>query len=231
MGQGNEGRMSNELTVAGVHWHCDGIFEIVFERNGLEFVPGDCLALFGEDGICSRPYSVASGIGENELRFVIRRMDEGQLSAYLSTRSPGDRVKASPPFGWFRPGPNEKDAPFVFVATGTGISPFLSHFFSRPEIPPAMCLYGVRHLQDAVGIRMIGSRCNLQLAVSGERSPGTHHGRVTDLLDDMPCAPDHHYFLCGLDAMIDEVSAWLEEHGVPIMHIHRECFFNVTHSH
>jgi ferredoxin-NADP reductase len=222
--------MSDHLTVVGVRWQGDGIFEIGFKREGLSFVPGDCVALFGEDGNCSRPYSLASGIDEDELRFVIRRMDDGQVSPYLATCSPGDRVKASPPFGWFRPGPNEGGAPFVFVATGTGISPFLSHFFSRPEIPPAMCLYGVRILQDAVETSMIGSRCSLRLAVSGEECPGTHYGRVTDLLDDMPCAPDHHYFLCGLDAMIDEVSAWLEDHNVPIMHIHRECFFNVTHS-
>jgi len=223
--------MSDQLTVAGVRWHGDGIFEISFERGALEFTPGDCVALFGEDGSCSRPYSVASGTGEDEVRFVIRRMSDGEVSPYLASRSPGDQVKASPPFGWFRPGPNDQNAPFVFVATGTGISPFLSHFLSRPETPPAMCLYGVRRGRDAVGVPMIGSRCNLKLAVSGEACPGAHHGRVTDLLDDMPCSPDHHYFLCGLDAMIDEISAWLENQDVPIMHIHRECFFNVTQSH
>jgi len=34
-----------------------------------------------------------------------------------------------------------------------------------------------------------------------------------------------HFYLCGLDAMIDEVSDWLEEYGVDFTNIHREVFF------
>ncbi len=221
--------MIEGLKVKGVLQHSDGIFEIVFDRNGLDFVPGDCIALFGADQVCSRPYSVASGIGEDELRFVFRRMDSGQVSPFLASRRPGEWVKASPPFGWFRPGPNGQNAPFVFVATGTGISPFLSYLLSRPESPPVLCLYGVRILRDAVSVPVIRDLCNFRLAVSGEVCPEAHHGRVVDLLDHMPCTPECHYFLCGLDTMIDEVSSWLEGRGVPIIHIHRECFFNAKH--
>jgi hypothetical protein len=69
--------MSELLTVTGVHWHSEGIFEISFERNGVDFIPGDCIALFGEDATTSRPYSMASGCAEDTLRFVIRRMGDG----------------------------------------------------------------------------------------------------------------------------------------------------------
>jgi ferredoxin-NADP reductase len=51
---------------------------------------------------------------------------------------------------------------------------------------------------------------------------------VTDLLYDVPHRGDTHYYLCGLDTMIDEVTAWLETKGVPITRIHRECFFNAA---
>lgn len=37
--------------------------------------------------------------------------------------------------------------------------------------------------------------------------------------------PKLHYYLCGLDAMIDEVSDWLEQQQVDYANIHREVFF------
>jgi ferredoxin-NADP reductase len=38
-----------------------------------------------------------------------------------------------------------------------------------------------------------------------------------------------NYYLCGVDSMLDEVTVWLEEHGVDIPRIHRECFFNAAY--
>ena len=221
---------SDQLTVTGFHRHSEGLFELALERGGVEFVPGDCLALFGADGQTSRPYSIASGTGEASLRFLIRRMERGVVSPFLAERRPGDRVKVSPPFGWFRPGPREDGSDFVFVATGTGISPFLSHFRTRPHAPPLQCLYGVRAARDAVCADWIAQQCNLRLAVSREAVDGCHHGRVTDLLEAMPCAPRNHYYLCGLDDMIDDLSRWLEAREVPVTHIHRECFFNSSYA-
>ena len=55
---------------------------------------------------------------------------------------------------------------------------------------------------------------------------GRFRGRVTDLLDKIPLNDDVHYYLCGLDAMIDDVSTWLETSGIHFSHIHREVFFN-----
>lgn len=34
-----------------------------------------------------------------------------------------------------------------------------------------------------------------------------------------------NYYLCGLDTMIGEVSAWLEQHQIDYAQIHREVFF------
>lgn len=216
--------MSVDLAVKDVCWHSEGVFEILFERGDLSFTPGDCLALF-RDG-ASRPYSVASGVDQPHLGFVIRRMPGGELSDWLASRKPGDHVRVSPPFGWFRPGDPALGAPCVFFATGTGISPFLAHVRSRPDAPPASVFYGVRTLADAVGLEEIRAAAPLHLAVSREDVPDAHRGRITDLLDRVPLAPDTHYFLCGLDTMIDEISQWLEGQGVELPNIHRECFFN-----
>lgn len=208
--------------------HSPGVFELQVERNGLSFTPGDCVALYAENEVGSRPYSIASGIGESVMRFLIREMPGGEVSAYLGSRKPGDEVVMSPPFGWFRPGQAGGGAPSVFFATGTGIAPFMSYLRSHPERPPLLCRYGVRRREDIVERDWLNAVCPLQLAVSQELMDGALHGRVTDAWESVPLTAGIHYYLCGLDAMIDEVTVWLQAHGVDINRIHRECFFNAS---
>lgn len=203
--------------------HSD-LFELVVERNGLEFVPGDCVALY-TDTDKSRPYSIASGANEPELRFVIRKMAGGEVSPWLMDRQPGDTLRITPPFGWFRPGQDIGDAPFVFIATGTGIAPFLAYQRTFDK-PPEHGLYGVRHVADAIGYSELLSSCPVQLAISREESQIHHEGRVTDLLDQLPRKTETHYYCCGLESMIHDVGEWLQSHGVPLINIHREVFFH-----
>lgn len=217
------------LPVQSVRWHGAEVFELALERAGMVFTPGDCLALFAADGRVSRPYSIASGTQDDALRFVIRHMPGGVVSSFLSTRQPGDAVRVSPPFGWFRPGESFRERPFVFIATGTGVAPFLSFLRSYPDLKPAALLYGVRHAADLVNPEWLRQRAPVRIAVSRETAPGCHRGRVTDLLEFLPAGVDMDYYLCGLDVMIDDVTIWLEQHGVPIGRIHRECFFNASY--
>jgi ferredoxin--NADP+ reductase len=214
----------DELMVDRLRWLSPDLFELSLERRGTPFTPGDCLALYGSG--TSRPYSIASGVDEDVLRFVVRRIPGGVVSTYLASREPGQRLRVSAPFGWFRPtrgGAAGVDS--VFVATGTGVAPFLSALRSDGEESPVF-LYGVRLGADAVALPFLRERCKLSLAVSGERVPGHHYGRVTELLEELPRAPDIHYYLCGLDAMIDEVTHWLESREVDPTRIHREVFFH-----
>ena len=215
---------AQETEVRDIRWHSDGVFELRLERGDVAFRPGDCVALHHNGA--SRPYSIASGIDEDHLAFVIRRMPGGEVSEPLAALATGDKVRMSAPFGWFRPGAAEPRGPAVFFATGTGVSPFLSWFRSHPDSPPRAMWFGVRSRADAVELDRLRERTDLHLAVSREDCDGAHRGRVTDLLDRVPVDADTHYYLCGLDAMIDEVSGWLEARGVRATRIHRECFFN-----
>ncbi len=200
----------------------DDLFELAAMRNGLEFVPGDCAAIYTAEGK-SRPYSISSGPAEDELRFVIRTMAGGEVSPWLMARKPGDTIRVTPPFGWFRPGQEIGDAPFVFIATGTGIAPFLSYMQTFQK-PPVQCLYGVRRNADAIGLSNLRNFCPTRLAVSREPT-NDHHGRVTDLLETLPLAPDVHFYCCGLESMVNEVGDWLQSKGIGLMQIHREVFF------
>lgn len=224
--------MHDELhAVRTVRWFGRDVFELTLERGDYPFVPGDCAALFGADGRVSRPYSLASGNIEDTLRFLIRQMPGGEVSPYLAARKPGDQVRVSPPFGWFRPGATPGGAPFAFLATGTGIAPFLSYLRSAPMVRPTALFHGVRHGAERIEPEWLIKESGAVIAVSREVTPGCHHGRITGLLDRLPVDERHHYYLCGLDAMIDEVTGWLEDHGVDIARIHRECFFNASYGH
>ena len=215
--------------VKALTWYGADLFELTLTREGLNFTPGECVALFSEDREVSRPYSIASGIHETVLRFLIRRVSGGAISTYLASRRPGDCVRLSQPFGWFHPGQNGKGTPVAFVATGTGVAPFLSYLRSDPAEAPTQCLYGVRELKDAVGLPCLEDHCPVDLAVSRQAVPNTFHGRVSDLLESLTMKPRVHYYLCGLDAMIDTVGEWLETRGVDPFRIHREVFFNASH--
>ncbi len=211
--------------VHDIQWKSPRVFELTVPRNGLTFVPGDSVAITTVDSSNSRPYSIASGINEKLIRFLIQHLPNGEVSTALSQLKSGDHIRLSSPFGWFRPGSNVNGDPFVFIATGTGIAPFLS-YLKGPNAPrPLACLYGVRYLEDALELDFLRDCCPVMLAVSREHRDGIHHGRVTDLLEKLPCHHRTHYYLCGLDAMIDEVSFRLEQSGVDFTHIHREVFF------
>lgn len=220
--------MKESLVVKGLRWFSPSVFELSLDRAGVPFVPGDCMALFGADGRVSRPYSIASGNSESDLRFLIRRMPGGEVSDFLAGVTPGREVRVSAPFGWFRPGALARERPFVFLATGTGVAPFMSYLRSPQPVRPAAFLYGVRQAADLVDADWLRAHAGVQCAVSREAAPHCFHGRITGLFDFLPLDAGHDYYLCGLDTMIDELTARLEARGIPLVRIHRECFFNAT---
>lgn len=212
------------LTVEAVIPKTDALFELVLNRGAAEFEPGNCVAIFNHARE-SRPYSISSGTQEPVLRFLIRHVPNGAVSSWLAARQPGDEVRVSDPFGWFRPGQSAAGEGSVFIATGTGIAPFLSFLRSGPDRSPLACFYGVRHEAEAFAPTELEAVPDFRLAVSRETANGHFHGRVTGLLEGIPLDPETHYYLCGLDAMITEVSLWLEDQGVEYTQIHREVFF------
>lgn len=213
----------NSLIVRDIIFKTDELFELQFDREGVQFESGACLALFS-DSTESRPYSIAAGTDEEILHFLIRRVPEGIVSNWLAQRKPGDKVQVSAPFGWFRPG-HVVGSRSVFIATGTGIAPFLSYLRSNPQEAPELILYGTRRQLEAFNLEELQKFDNFYLALSQEKDNNHFHGRITGLLGQIPFADDIHYYLCGLDTMIDETSIWLENHGVDYTQIHREIFF------
>jgi ferredoxin-NADP reductase len=214
------------LPLLEILWHSPEFYEIRLARGTLDFMPGDCVALQLPSGK-SRPYSIASGPTDPWLAFLLRRMPGGGLSDHLCQVPLGTLISVSPPFGWFRPAAG--DWPRVFLATSTGIAPFLSVVRAGICPPPLACFYGVRQRQDALYARYLAERWPLTVALSRETSPlqaGERAGHITAVLPTLACPPGTHYYLCGLDVMISEASDWLMAHGIDETLIHREVFFH-----
>jgi ferredoxin-NADP reductase len=214
------------LSVRQVEFLTPDIFELELERGDYAFEAGECAVLFNGEGD-SRPYSFSSSPNDEFLRFLIRRIPDGAVSSWLAARAPGDPVTVSSPFGEFRPAqaPDEKA---VFVATGVGISPFLSTLRDRHPAVRPLCFYGVRVADDAVHTALLGAHTDLRLAVSREAVDGIHYGHVTELVANMPIREATSYYLCGHDAMVSAVWDQLLARGVDREQIHAEVFFGIS---
>jgi len=209
-------------TVEKIIHHTPEIFEMHLSRNNNQFSPGQYLSLFTDQPEVFREYSIASGINEPWLGFIVKHLARGQVTEYLYHLQSQSIIHTSRPAGFFRPGLQHGNEDFVLIATGTGIAPFLSYLKSHPEKPPMKLLYGIRYLQDAVGVNDLPASFPVQLAISREKINGYHHGRVTDLLHTLPLHPNIHFYLCGLDAMIQDVTSWFAIKNIKPDQIHYE---------
>jgi benzoate/toluate 1,2-dioxygenase reductase subunit len=222
--------------VLKTHWYSENVFEIRLERGELPFQPGDCSLLIEKDGITARPYSISSSPSDDYLGFLIRRVPGGILTNYLAEVLPGEEVGISPFFGWFYPGTRKKE---VYFATGTGISPFLSA--ARQGLSPPLALfYGAKNLDEAGEVDTLQQGTAFHLALSQnigsnrdqevyeELSPSfpLHSGRITELFDRIPLAQDIHYYLCGHEPMILDITAYLQDQGIDQKQISFEVFFS-----
>jgi len=205
--------------------HTQDIFELHLERHNLNFAPGEYISIQTPTLDIYREYSIASGIHDDHLGFIIKHLQKGVVTDYLASRKTGDRITVGHPQGLFRPGQSHQEGEFVFIATGTGIAPFLSYIKSYPSAPPAHFMYGVRYLRDALYFDLFQSHCPSTLVISREHVTPFPRGRVTDLLPRLPLHQNVHYYLCGLDSMIEDVTNWLKNNGISRKQIHHEIFF------
>jgi ferredoxin-NADP reductase/ferredoxin len=94
------------------------------------FQAGQYINVFVEtDGIrTSRPYSIASSPAQTGYyEIMVRRVEDGFVSNYLLDElKPGDRLSSSSPSGYFHYNPLFHGDKLVFIAGGSGITPFMS---------------------------------------------------------------------------------------------------------
>lgn len=198
---------------------------IRLERNGFEFKAGQYLVLSVPGDRKAREYSIYSSEQDPYIDLLIKEVDPGgEVSKALRHLKIGTAVQIAGPFGFFivKDEVIEKKQPIVFVATGTGISPFRSIIRSNPELNYKI-IHGVRTADEAYHVEEY-PQDNFVLCTSRDEK-GDYNCRVTDYLKDHPVDKNALYYLCGNSAMVDQVTDFLEENNLPLEQIKTEIFF------
>jgi len=183
------------------------VFELRLDRPaGFLFSAGQGICL-GE-GSGEREYSLASGPREPALALCIRRVDQGRLSTWLAGVPPGQELAFSGPHGLFTWQESPRTA--VFVATGTGIAPFVS--MTRDGRAPLVILHGVRAPQE-LSYRewFTAGAFHYVPCVSAAPATGAFHGRVTEWIRGHLAPGGYDFYLCGRREMIRDVTALVDD--------------------
>lgn len=200
----------------------DSTYVLRFDRNGLHYAPGQYLSVGPADDIHMREYSVYSSPRDEYLEVLVKEVDEGYVSRRLRALRPGDPVSVDGPFGFFTIDEDWQEHRYVFIATGTGISPFHNFVRSYPEIDYQL-LHGVRELSERHEYETF-DRSRYTACISRDTS-GDFHGRVTDYLRSHTIDTAARYYLCGNCDMIYEAFDILQDAGVPHNQLFAEVYF------
>ena len=200
-----------------------GVFVLRFDRHDIRFEPGQYVNLGLPGSIARREYSLYSGTGDDFLEVLVTEIPQGLVSGALSRLQPGDALSVEGPYGLFVTDPLERSrARYLFVGSGTGISPFHCLARSYPEID-YLLLHGVRTAEERHDDRSYPPSRYVACVSRGEG--GDYRGRVTGWLRDNPVDPACLCYLCGNADMIYEVFSILRERGVPRNRLFAEVYF------
>lgn len=200
-----------------------------FERSGMEFEPGQYVSVGLPGEIDRREYSIYSGPEDEFLEILVKEVDVGTVSKKLRRLEPGDDLSVEGPFGFFVIPQEYRAGRFLFISTGTGISPFHCFAQAYPELDYQL-LHGVRTSLDFYEHEIFDPN-RLTRCVTRENS-GDFEGRVTDYLRRHQLgaaagkeAGGPFCYLCGNCDMIYEAFDILTDQGVPPENLFAEVYF------
>jgi CDP-4-dehydro-6-deoxyglucose reductase len=222
--------------------------ELIFERTDgapFQFDPGQWvnLVLPLPEGEIKRAYSIASAplAGSPRFELAVTQVEGGPGSQYLHAMKEGETLRAIGPQGLFTRG---KDAalPSLFIATGTGLTPFRSMIqaaLTAGHGAPLWLLFGARYEEDILygnelsrwtaahpHVRYEVTLSKATAGWTGRRGYVQHH--ASELVRDLRAlggGADPHAYICGLDRMVGSVKDLLRnELALPRKHVHTERY-------
>jgi len=224
---------------------------LAFERADgapFAFIPGQFVQVhfhYDDGKPTKRSYSVATiGAGDTSpvqrVEMAVSYVDGGASTALLGGLAEGGRIEASGPYGRFCLMDADTNQRYVFVATGTGVTPY------RAMLPQLKTLFAKRDIEVAL---IYGARNEYELLYGDEfeafarenpqfrfyacfsrtprAQPRAHdrNGRVQVALEEIKPDPARDIaYLCGNPDMVDQAFNLLKDAGLPIPHIRREKY-------
>ncbi len=218
-------RALHPVTVSGHQWLTAHTFEIRFRRPaGFAFLPGQKVQVV--HGRIVRDYSLLSLPEDEELTICVRHIPEGKMSPVLAHARTGRTFHLTSAFGFFLFQPSRR--PAVFVATGTGIAPFVA--FARSGVRDFHLLHGVRSAEELYYHDLLApSASSFIPCLSGAPALDSHWphafaGYVTAYLENQLAFGDYDFYLCGRGEMVRDAVRIIDRR-FPSSRVFTETFF------
>ncbi|MFL6058596.1 MAG: ferredoxin reductase [Rubrobacteraceae bacterium] len=183
--------------------------------------------LTAEDGYqAQRSYSIASAPEEESVELVVERLDDGEVSPYLTdVLRTGDKLELRGPIGGWFTWEVREGGPLFLVAGGSGIAPLaamIRHRAAAGSEAPCRLLYSSRSREETIFAdeldRLAASAGSLEVIETLTRSqpPGwTGYARRIDddMLAEVAPSPEQGSltFVCGPTPLVESVATALVE--------------------
>jgi len=186
------------------------------------------IRLTAEDGYqAQRSYSIASAPEDDLLTLTIERLDDGEVSQYLTeVLEPGDELELRGPIGGYFVWEASLSGPLQLIAGGSGIAPLramLRHWAAADRPVAARLLYSARSLDDAIyREELLGLAAHDELDVwialtqAWPADWSGHRGRIDHALVDAvtwPPQDEPHIYVCGPTAFVETATEPLVRGG------------------
>jgi benzoate/toluate 1,2-dioxygenase reductase subunit len=211
--------------ILGRRWLSDITFEIELIRPpSFQFYPGQRILVIHQQ--FERDYSIVSGPDGTTLSLCIRHVQAGRLTPLLAAIKIGSRISFTGPHGYFLFRPSQR--PPVFIATGTGVAPFVS--MARSGIKDFTLLHGVRRSSELYYEALLRTAAKCYVPCLSGRPPetsdreNTFQGRVTDYLRGNLPPGKYDFYLSGRMEMIRDVTHIVDA-GFASSFVYTEIFY------
>jgi ferredoxin-NADP reductase len=198
------------------------------------------IRLTAEDGYqAERSYSIASPPEARQITLTIERLDDGEVSPYLTEGlQPDDQIELRGPIGGYFTWQVAFGGPLLLVAGGSGIVPLMAmirHRAAHASTVPTRLLYSSRDFDDIIYRRELE-----QLAAADPTLMVTHtltraqppgwagYARRIDraMLAEVAWRPSEQpqAFVCGPTSLVETVASALVELGHDPLRVKTERF-------
>ena len=167
------------------------------------------------------PYTVSKIAEDGSLSLSVKAL--GDCTKHIQTLEPGVAVRLQGPYGIFlldRP-----SSPAVWIAGGIGITPFLAMLRSHLVTQNTDLVYVHRELEQVPYEKELRAYATDQAlfhvhSLAMEKDPTPLFTWLANI-DDLN---ERQIYLCGPPLLVEKVTDWLQEQGMPKQQIHFEQF-------
>ncbi|PWE01335.1 ferredoxin--NADP reductase [Marinilabilia rubra] len=191
---------SKYYKVSKIRWLTDDTFSLRMTGQKLNFKAGQHVILSIPGSSQSREYSLYNGKSQSNPEVLVRKIENGIFSGYLSMLSEGDIVELNGPIGEFTIDESKINTRhFVFIASGTGIAPFRSMAETFPELNYQV-IHGIRYGNEAYD-RQVFHPARYTDCTSLDKT-GKVQGRLTKHIAEATFSTNTEFYICGNSNMI-----------------------------